>query len=55
MGREKKNYESLNCKLDKEIAEMLSRFCEETGLSKTVTVERAVKMYVERYNQTKQI
>jgi hypothetical protein len=55
MAREKKNYESLNCKLDKEISQTLVKFCEETGLTKTAAVERAIKMYIAHYLQTKQV
>lgn len=55
MPQHKKDFKLLNCKIEKEIADMLNQFSEETGLSKTVTVERALKAYIEKYKKTGKI
>ena len=47
--------EILHCKIDKSIAKILVEFCQETGLSKTAAVERAIKKYVEVYKETGKI
>ena len=41
--------------MDKQIIESLEKFVEETGLSKTATVENALKMYIEYYYKTGKI
>lgn len=55
MPQRKKDFKLLNCKIEKEIAEQLDQFSIETGLSKTVTVEKALKAYIEKYNRTGKI
>lgn len=55
MPQHKKDFIPLNCKLDKEIAEDLDKFIKETGLSKTTTVEKALKKYIDEYNKTGKI
>ena len=50
-----KQYKNLNCKIDRETHERLDKFVKETSLSKTATVERALKMYIEHYNKTGKI
>lgn len=55
MGRQSKEYKNLNCKMDKQVTEILERFVEETGLSKTATVENALKMYIGYYYKTGKI
>lgn len=40
MVKQNKDWKALNIKLDKTIYEQLEKYCEETGLSKTVAVER---------------
>jgi hypothetical protein len=50
-----KESEILHCKIDKGIAKILVEFCQETGLSKTAAVERAIRMYVEFYKSTGKI
>lgn len=53
--RTRKESEILHCKIDKQIAEMLVKLCQETGLSKTVAVERAIKMYEQYFRETGKI
>lgn len=55
MGRNKKDTRNLNCKVDKEVFNNLEQFVQETGLSKTITVEKALKMYLKNYNDTGKI
>ena len=55
MPQHKKDYKLLNCKLEKPIADQLEQFSEETGLSKTVAVERALKAYFLNYKKTGKI
>lgn len=55
MARPTKDYKVINCKIDKEIAELLDKFSSDTGLPKTATVEKALKMYISHYNKTGKI
>ena len=55
MPQHKKDYILLNCKLEKPIADKLQLFVEETGLSKTATVEKALKTYFQQYGKTGRI
>ncbi len=47
MSREKKDAKNFACKFDREIFEKLEEFCELSGQSKTLVVERAVEKYLE--------
>lgn len=49
MPRTKKDAKTLNIKLDREIHEKLERFCEESGQSKTVAVERFLNRALNEY------
>ena len=49
MSREKKDAKLLNIKLDRTIHEQLELFCEESGMSKTVAVEKILNRYFEEY------
>lgn len=49
MPRPKKDARNLNIKLDREIFEKLERFCEESGQSKTVAVERFLNKALDEY------
>ena len=53
--RQTKEYEVLNCKLDKKIADKLTKYCEDTRLSKTATVERALEEYLKKYQGRKSV
>ena len=48
MSREKKDAKNFGCKFDREIFEKLEEFCELSGQSKTMVVERAVEKYLEK-------
>lgn len=47
MPRQKKDSRPLNIKMDRELFEQLEEFCSLTGISKTLVVERGVKMFLE--------
>ncbi len=47
-----KEYKVINCKLDKEIADMLEEFSKKTGITKTAAIEKALKKYIDEYNKT---
>ena len=49
MARTKKDAKILNIKLDREIHEQLEQFCDESGLTKTVAVEKILQRYFEEY------
>ena len=53
--KQTKEYRGFHCKLDKALNDRLDRHAEETYLSKTATVERALKMYFEHYDRTGQV
>lgn len=49
MARAKKDNVPVSMRLEKGIFEKLSKFCEDSGQSKTVAVERALEMYIDDY------
>ena len=51
MSREKKDAKMLNIKLDRAIHNQLEKFCDETGMTKTVAVEKILGKYFEGYFQ----
>ena len=58
MARQKnsnKASKNLNCKIDKSVSDMLENFIEDTKMSKTATVEKALQMYIEQYRKTGRI
>lgn len=40
MARQTKDFKNLNCKIDKEVSNLLEKFIADTGLSKTATISR---------------
>lgn len=50
-----KAYKNLNCKIDKSLSDRLEKFVQDTRLSKTATVEKALAAYIERYDKTGKI
>lgn len=53
--RKAKEFEYFSCKLDKNVAEILTKLAEETGLSKTTAVEQAIKAYYDHFKKTGKI
>lgn len=46
MAKNKKNGEYLHCYIKADIMQQLEDFCETSGQSKTVAVERAIEYYI---------
>ena len=55
MARANKEYKNLNRKIDKGVSDKLEKFIEDTKMSKTATVERALNDFIEKYNKTGKI
>ncbi len=55
MARPTKEYEFLHCKLDKTLSEELKKLCDESHLTKTSAVERALEEYIKKYKRTKKV
>lgn len=51
MARVKKENVPVSVRMEKKIYERLVEFCEESGQSKTVAIERAVNLYIDEYNK----
>lgn len=51
MAKKIKESHPLSIRMDKAIFERLNQFCEESGQSKTVAIERAVSKYVDEYEE----
>lgn len=49
MPRPKKDAKIINVKLDRTIHDRLDRFCEETGMTRTVALERILNQYLDGY------
>lgn len=49
MPRPKKDAKVINVKLDRGIHDRLDQFCEETGMTKTVALERILNQYLDGY------
>lgn len=51
MPRQKKDAKILNIKLATQVNDQLEAFCEETGMTKTVAVEKILQHYFAEYFQ----
>lgn len=51
MPKPKKATTPTSFRLDASVTERLAKFCEESGQSKTVAVERAITMYINDYEE----
>lgn len=51
MKKQNKDWKALNIKLDRTVYEQLEKYCEETGLSKTVAVERILNKTFKEYEK----
>lgn len=51
MARAKKESAPTSFRLDVAVLERLTNFCEDSGQSKTVAVERAITMYINDYEE----
>ena len=50
--RKTKEYEVLTIKLEKKISDDMVKLCEETRLTKTAAVEKALEKYIAEYKRT---
>lgn len=53
MPKPRKNWKALNIKIQSEVYEELEKYCEDTGLSKTVAVERILSKTFKEYKESK--
>lgn len=53
MPKPKKDWKALNIKIQSEVYEELEKYCEDTGLSKTVAVERILSKAFKEHKKTK--
>lgn len=53
MPKPRKGWKALNIKIQSSVYEQLEKYCEDTGQSKTVAVERILSKAFEKYEQTK--
>lgn len=53
MPKPKKDWKALNIKIQSEVYEELEKYCEETGLSKTVAVERILSKAFKEYKESR--
>ncbi len=49
MPRMKKESVPISARIEKDTFEKLEKFCTDSGLGKTVTLERALNMYIDDY------
>uniref|UniRef100_UPI0040282F0B RepB family protein n=1 Tax=Holdemanella biformis TaxID=1735 RepID=UPI0040282F0B len=52
MPKPKKDWKALNIKIQSEVYEQLEKYCEETGLSKTVAVERILSKVFKEHEES---
>lgn len=55
MPREKKEHETLSIRLEKQIANRLADYCDKSGQTKTLAIERALTMYINDYDKKEKI
>lgn len=48
MARKKKEHRVLNCKIRRDVWEMLDVYCSETGINKTFVTEKALEQYLKK-------
>lgn len=53
MPKPKKDWKALNIKIQSEVYEQLEKYCEDTGQSKTVVVERILSKAFKEYKESK--
>jgi hypothetical protein len=49
MPRKKKDAKVLNIKLARDVSDLLEKFCEESGMSKTIATEKILSQYFDEY------
>lgn len=51
MPRHKKDAHPISLKMDQATYDRLDEFCDRAGQPKTVAIERAVNLYIDRYDE----
>lgn len=51
MARPKKDSQVVNLNIERSVYDKFVEFCDNTGLTKTVVVERALEMYIDAMNK----
>lgn len=54
MAKKGKESQPFSIRMDKEIFDRLTCYCEDSGQSKTTAIERAVTMYIDDYDRKMQ-
>lgn len=54
MARQKKDGRYINYYIDREIYEQLEKYCEEVGQTKTIAIERILKLFLDQYSKQKE-
>ncbi len=54
MARPKKENTPITLRMEQTLYERLNDYCEKSGQSRTLAVERAVKMYIDDYDEKMQ-
>lgn len=54
-GKKKKSWTAMTFKLDERVAGRLSEYNQKTGIPMTLTVERALEIYLDEFDRTGQV
>ena len=54
MARPKKDNTPISVRLDRDIFNSLEKYCEKTGMTKTASIEQALKLYLKKYEESKE-
>ena len=54
MPRPKKDNTPISIRVEKEIYDSLEKYCQETGMTKTASIEQALKQYLKKYEDSKE-
>lgn len=52
MAKQKKESKPCSLRMDAEVYAILEDYCEKSGQSKTVAIERAIRLLAEEYNKS---
>lgn len=55
MPRPKKDNKAMSIRIDRTVFDRLEAYCEASGQSKTLAIERALSMYMDEYDKTQEI
>ena len=55
MAKKTKESKPFSIRMDKQMFDRLTAFCEESGQSKTTAIERALAMYIDDYDKKREL